>query len=131
MTDQGLCELGDGRNLLNLINVNTNQPQTFCENLLVNVQSVGTSEKKMNIEHLAVDKQINILFITETVLRCQRDEAKCVDMTPPGYSLTSFLGSTRSGDGGTGGGFHCQRGHLSSCYRHCVFPVQSLLNRLS
>ena len=57
----------------------------------------------MNIEHLAVDKQINILFITETVLRCQRDEAKCVDMTPPGYSMTSFLGSTRVGDGGRDG----------------------------
>ena len=28
-TDQGLCELGCGGNLLNLINVNTNQRQTF------------------------------------------------------------------------------------------------------
>ena len=28
-TDQGLCELGGGRNLLNLLNVDTNQRQTF------------------------------------------------------------------------------------------------------
>ncbi|KAK7497005.1 hypothetical protein BaRGS_00011741 [Batillaria attramentaria] len=33
----------------------------------------------------------------ETWLRCQGDEAKCVDMTPPGYTLRSFPRATRGG----------------------------------
>ena len=121
-TDQGLCELGGGRNLLNLLNVNTNQRQTFLRICCFNAQSVGTSEKRTNTEHFAVNEQIDILFITETWLRCQGDEAKCVDMTPPGYSMKSFPRSTRGG----GVGLHCER-HFLSCYRCCVFLVQSLV----
>ena len=45
-TDQGLCELGGGRNLLSLMNVNTNQRQTFLRICCFSVQSEGTSEKK-------------------------------------------------------------------------------------
>ena len=86
-TDQGLCELGGSRNLFNLINVNTSQCQTFLRICCFNAQSVGTSERRTNIEHFVVDEQIDILFITETWLRRQGDEAKCVDMTPPGYSM--------------------------------------------
>ena len=56
-TDQGLCELGGGRNVLYLINVNTNHRQTFLRICCFNAQSVGTSEKKTNIEHFVVDKQ--------------------------------------------------------------------------
>ena len=96
-TDQGLCELGGGRNLLNLLNVNTNQRQTFLRICCFNAQSVGTSEKRTNVEHFVVTEQIDILFITETWLRCQGDEAKRVDMTPPGYSMKSFPRSARGG----------------------------------
>ena len=69
----------------------TNQCQTFLRICCFNAQSVGTSEKRMNF---VVDEQIDILFITETCLRWQGDEAKCVDMTPPGYSIKSFPRTT-------------------------------------
>ena len=67
-TGQGLCELGGGRNLLSLIDVNTNQRQTFLRISCFNAQSVGTSEKRTNIEHFVVDEQIDIPFVTETWL---------------------------------------------------------------
>ena len=50
--DQGLCELGGGRNLLNLINVNTNQRQTFLRICCFNAQSVGFSEKRRTLNIL-------------------------------------------------------------------------------
>ena len=52
-------------------------------------------EKTTDIEHFVMDEQLDVLFITETWLRCQRDEAKCIDRTPPGYSMRSFPRSTR------------------------------------
>ena len=37
------------------------------------------------------------MLLTETWLCCQGDEAKCSDMTPPGYTLRSFPRATRGG----------------------------------
>ena len=99
--DHGPCELDGRRNPPNLITVNTNQRQTFMRISCFNAQSLGkrkkekTTKKQPDIEHFAMDEQLDVLFITETWLRCQRDEAKCIDRTPPGYSMRSFPRSTR------------------------------------
>ena len=44
--DQGLCELGGGRNPLNLISANTNQRHTYMRICCFGAQSVGTRGKK-------------------------------------------------------------------------------------
>ena len=49
--------------------------------------SISTKKNGTDIKHFVVDEQIDILFITETWLRCQGDEAKCVDMMSLGYSM--------------------------------------------
>ena len=89
-TDQGLCELSGGRNLLNLINVNTNQRQTFLMICCFNAKSVGTSEKRTNIEHFVVDEQVDILFITETWLRCQGEHGVGSPRVPSWDQFSSF-----------------------------------------
>ena len=101
-----------------VVSTNTDMDSVTMDPVTIN----SNTEKRTNIEHFAVDEQIDILFITETWLRCQGDEAKSVDMMPPGDSMKSFPHSTRGG----GVGLHCER-HFLSCYRCCVFLVQSLV----
>ena len=91
---EGLCDLDGGRNPSNLITVDTNQLQTFMRISCFNAQSFGKRKEKRktttDIEHFVMDEQLDVLFIMETLLRCQGDEAKCVDMTPPAYSMDIY-----------------------------------------
>ena len=89
--DHGLCELNGGRNPSKLITVNINQRQTFVLSCFNAQEKEG---KRSDIEYFVMDEQLDVLYITETWLRCQGDEAKCVGMTPPGYSMRSFPRST-------------------------------------
>ena len=91
--DYGPCELNGGRNPSDLITVNTNQRQTFVRISCFNARSLG-KRKRSDIEHFVMDEQLDVLFITETWLRCQGDEAHCVGMTPAGYSMRSLPRST-------------------------------------
>ena len=61
-----------------------------------------------HVEQFVLDEQLDVLFITETWLSCQGDEAKYVDMTPPGLwhvIVPSF-------NERWGVGFHCERHRL-------------------
>ncbi|KAL8594569.1 hypothetical protein ACOMHN_002124 [Nucella lapillus] len=55
-----------------------------------NAQSVGTSRKRTDICSFINDNDVDILLLTETWLRSAGDEAKCADLSPPGYSVHSF-----------------------------------------
>ena len=57
---------------------------------LFNARSAGTAQKRTEIWNFVQDQNIDILFITETWLTADCDEAKCADMCPAGYSAKSF-----------------------------------------
>ena len=56
----------------------------------MNAQSTGKSKKRTAICTYICDKNVDVMLLTETWLRSAGDEAKCEDLTPPGYSLISF-----------------------------------------
>ena len=57
--------------------------------------------KRSEIERFfELDEAVDIWLLTETWLRCQGDDAKCVDVTPPGYTLRSFPPPTHATWGG-------------------------------
>ena len=61
------------------------------------MQSVGPRDKRTEIVEFICDECIDIMFLTETWMRRHGDEAKYADLTPPGYSLRSFLRAARGG----------------------------------
>ncbi|KAL8596034.1 hypothetical protein ACOMHN_021074 [Nucella lapillus] len=65
-----------------------------------NAQSISCKRnKRVEIENVIRDESIDIMFITETWLKPQGDEAACVDVTPGGYSMRSFPRQARRGGG--------------------------------
>ncbi|KAL8611832.1 hypothetical protein ACOMHN_041294 [Nucella lapillus] len=65
-----------------------------------NAQSISRKRnKRVEIENVIRDESIDIMFITETWLKPQGDEAACVDLTPGGYSMRSFPRQARRGGG--------------------------------
>ena len=42
-------------------------------------------------------EDIDVLFLTEALLRSHGDEAKLADITPPGYNMKSFLRASWGG----------------------------------
>ena len=62
-----------------------------------NAQSVGSKEKRAMISDFISEKNIDIMFITETWLHATGDEGKCVDLTPRGYLMKSFPRGSRGG----------------------------------
>ena len=66
-----------------LIRINTNLKRQFLTVCSFNAQSVAGNDKRGQMELFAWDESVVVLLLTETWLRCQGDEAKCVDMTPP------------------------------------------------
>ncbi|KAL8582552.1 hypothetical protein ACOMHN_063150 [Nucella lapillus] len=55
--------------------------------------SVGTTcaKKRTAIQEFIMDNDVDIMELTETLLRETGDEAKCVDITPPDYTMYSFF----------------------------------------
>ena len=64
---------------------------------LFNAWSVGTDEKQTKIKEFVTDQAINILFLTETWLKLSDDEIKCTNLTPSGYTVSSFTCNNRGG----------------------------------
>ena len=62
-----------------------------------NCQPVGSKSKRTKIVKFVKDECIDVLFLTETWLRSTGDDAKCADLTPPGYDMKSFPRPTRGG----------------------------------
>ena len=69
-----------------------------------NAQSVAPKEKSAEIVKFVRDEYVDILFLTETWMKTQGDEGKCVDLTSPGYKLVFSSCYTWWGWGGWGGG---------------------------
>ena len=64
---------------------------------LFNARSVNDPLKRAEISTFISDSQVDILFLTESWLRQQGDEAKCPDLAPMGYSVCSFPRPSRGG----------------------------------
>ena len=79
-----------GRDTSNLITVPLQRPNKQLLLCLFNAQSVGNSKKRSAICDFIREHDVDILLLTETWLREIGDEAKCRDLTPPGYKLFSF-----------------------------------------
>ena len=95
-----------GSNLSNLITVplRSDVPSnklTFCN---FNAQSVGPRAKRSAICDFVRDYDVDVCLITETWLRQSGDEAKCRDLTPPGYTLHPFPRPNPTSTKGPSGG---------------------------
>jgi len=94
-----------GANPTNLIviplqNSNLRKQLCICQ---FNAKSVGTARKRSAITDFMRDHDVDIMFLTESWLRESGDEAKCADLTPPGYKFFSFprqVGPTAKCGGG-------------------------------
>ena len=65
--------------------------------VLFNAQSVGSSKKRSEISCYVEDNDIDFLFIVETWLHHEGDEAKCFDLCPLNHKIESFPRSSRGG----------------------------------
>ncbi|KAL8559702.1 hypothetical protein ACOMHN_002235 [Nucella lapillus] len=88
------------RNPHNLTFVGTDLRSKYMTVCCFNAQSISRKRnKRVEIENVIRDESIDIMFITETWLKPQGDEAACVDVTPGGYSMRSFPRQARRGGG--------------------------------
>ena len=62
-----------------------------------NAKSLGPCDKRTAVCEFIMDRQIDIMFIQETLFRQTGDEGKCADLAPLGYSVPSLPRSTRGG----------------------------------
>ena len=62
-----------------------------------NARSVGEKSKRSDISDFIVDNDVHVLFLTETWLLPSGDDAKCSDLSPPGYRTLSFPCPSRGG----------------------------------
>ena len=60
-------------------------------------RSVGEKSKRLAISDFIVNNDVDVLCITETWLLPSGDEAKCSDLSPPGYRTLSFPRRSRGG----------------------------------
>ena len=88
-------------NFDNLITVPTQTASPHKSNeltmALFNAHSVKNPEKRTEIATFLTEFDVEVLFLTETWLGMRGDEAKCTDLTPPGYCMKSFPHSSRGG----------------------------------
>ena len=64
-----------------------------------NAQSLGPTcqEKRIAIYDFIIEKSIDIFLIQESWFKVKGDEAKCKEMTPPGFTCKSYPRSNRGG----------------------------------
>ena len=65
-------------------------PADFLRVALFNARSVNDPLERAEISTFIPDNQVDILFLTESWLIHQGDEARCSDLAPMGYSVCSF-----------------------------------------
>ena len=90
----------DRKNLISIPVRSSCSPSNISEPLLVacfNAHSVGAAERRTEIANFVVNRNVDILFITESWLRESGDEAKLCDLSPAGYSIRSFPRLSRGG----------------------------------
>lgn len=80
-----------GVDFTNLISVPFSSDRPF------NAQSVGEKCKRSAINDFIIDNEVDVLCLTETWLLPRGDEAKCSDLSPPGYKTWSFPRASRGG----------------------------------
>ena len=102
--DFDLCVTGRraGPNFNNLISIPLSlrpksTPADTLHVALFNARSVNDPLKRAEISTFISDNQVDILFLTESWLRQQGDEAKCPHLAPMGYSVCSFPRPSRGG----------------------------------
>ena len=64
---------------------------------MFNAQSVEPREKRTEIVEFIRDEDVDVMFLTEAWMKTQGDEAKCADLSSPGYTFKSFPRATRGG----------------------------------
>ena len=84
----------NGRNITNLKKI---QPCNKLNIALFNSHSVQTREKRIGIANFVVDKNIDVLFITETWLNSSGEEGKLKELTPSRYKIKSLPRGSRGG----------------------------------
>ena len=83
-----------GRNLANIKRIKSSNNLNIA---VFNSHSVQAREKRIGIYNLILDKNIDILFITETWLNTCGEEGKLKEMTPPHYSIKSLPRGSKGG----------------------------------
>ena len=87
-------------NFNNLISIPLAPPCSSDPMLLIahfNPCSVGLSRKRSAINDFIYENNVDIFCVTESWLLPVGDEAKCVDLAPPGYRTLSFPRCSRGG----------------------------------
>ena len=62
-----------------------------------NGQKLETVTSFKYLGSVTTDFEVEVLFLTETWQGMRGDEAKCTDLTPPGYCMKSFPRTSRGG----------------------------------
>ena len=62
-----------------------------------NARSLGEKSKRTAVNDFIVDNDVDVLCLTETWLLPSGDEAKCSDLSSPGYRTLSFPRASRDG----------------------------------
>ena len=92
-----------GVDFTNLISValSSHRPSTKKTHKVIvavfTARSVGEKSKRLAISDFIVNNDVDVLCITETWLLPSGDEAKCSDLSPPGYRTLSFPRRSRGG----------------------------------
>ena len=98
-TVPGSCQnQGSGVNFSNLISlpIKPKKP-TQLRVVIYNARSVGPAFKRSAISYYIADNDIDIFCITESWLKTAGDEAKCVDLAPPGFKTISCPRTSHAG----------------------------------
>ena len=74
-------------NLIYIQCENCNKLFTIC---VFDAQSVGPQENRTEIVKFIRDEDIIMMFLTETWMKTLGNEAKCAELSPPGYMFKSF-----------------------------------------
>ena len=85
------------QNKCNLYNLKAIQPCRKLNIALFNSHSVQAREKRTAINNFIKDKNIDILFITETWLNTSGEEGKLKELTPSQYKIKSLPRGARGG----------------------------------
>ena len=74
-------------NLIYIQCENSNKLFTIC---VFNAQSVEPREKRTEFVESIRDEDVDMMFLTETWMKTLGNEAKCAELSPPGYMFKTF-----------------------------------------
>ena len=82
------CDTAYATSYFDLIKMNTGPFIQEFSNVLIMFQSVRN--KALDIGGYIMQANVDLVFLSETWLRPEGDEADCAALTPPGFCLKSF-----------------------------------------